>query len=115
MAYTIYMCIYQTYGIHSTYIYVCVYTYIIPMAQEHSRSIWKFYNDQAYSNPRDLRLSASWGPIKGSPETPRNSKALEGLKVAPMMPRDECLSYSCKPDCCIFFQLDQELSFNIRS
>jgi len=34
---------------------------------------WKNYNDQAYSCPRDWRLSASWGnPIEGPPQTSRH-------------------------------------------
>ena len=43
---------------------------------------WKKYTDQAYSRPRGWRLSASWGPNSGPPETPRTSQHhhIEGIK-----------------------------------
>ena len=41
-----------------------------------SPSDWKNSSDHMYSSPRDCRLLASWGLIKGSPETPRTITAL---------------------------------------
>ena len=49
----------------------------------------KNYSDQAYSCPRDLRLSASWVPIEEnplkSPDHPRHY-GTEGLRVPPIGP-----------------------------
>ena len=39
--------------------------------QIRNKKDWKNYKDQAYSCPRDWRLSASWG---GPPESPRTSQ-----------------------------------------
>ena len=63
-------------------------------------SDWKFYNDQAYSRPRDMSLSASLGPNYVPPETHLTSQnygtgALKGaFNWALMMPRDVSLSDS---------------------
>ena len=45
---------------------------------------WNFYNKQAHNRPRNWRLSASWGLIKGLPSNPSNITTVhgpEGLKV----------------------------------
>ena len=72
-------------------IIICIYLFFIIQPD------WKFYNDQAYSRPRDTRLSASLEPNQGPPETPQTSPHYmvprglrEVLNRAPIMPRGGC-------------------------
>ena len=70
----------------------------------HGLPAWKNYNHQAFSFPREWRLSASRGPIEGSSEIPKTSQhyGIEGFKWgpciwAPIMLRDASICDSrCK-------------------
>jgi len=54
----------------------------------------KNYSELAYSFPRDWRLSASWGPIEGSPRTPRTSRhyGIDGFKRGTPLCRESSVS-----------------------
>ena len=64
------------------------------------RPVWKFYSDQVCSHPRDWRLSASWVPNYGLPETPQTSRqyGIErfngALELSPIMPSEGSFSGS---------------------
>ena len=56
---------------------IYIYTYID----------WKNISDQTYSCPRGWRLSASWGTIEGSPQTPEITEecGINGFQGGPQV------------------------------